>query len=217
METRDISVGLQLDRWPVSQTNTSGTGNTVSVSVSIPLFIHHAYEGEAARAEADVGNAEEALRRVERRRRANWRRRACPLGRCLRHGALSPQTSSLRPPSGSRQSAELAYRRGAISLLEVLDARRSLRAARIERINAEADAAKAAAELDGARVHRSLIEARSCRPRSTVDPLSRPQRRCRGGHLHRNWRPDVAGSLLASGGGQAGGGARRPGRHSLVS
>jgi cobalt-zinc-cadmium efflux system outer membrane protein len=47
-------------------------------------------------------------------------------------------------------AAEIAYRRGAISLLEVLEARRSLRAAQIERINAEADAAKAAAELDAA-------------------------------------------------------------------
>ena len=46
--------------------------------------------------------------------------------------------------------AELAYRRGASSVLDALDARRALRATHIERITAEADLAKAAAELDAA-------------------------------------------------------------------
>ena len=39
--------------------------------------------------------------------------------------------------------AELAYRRGASTALELLDARRSLRAVRLERINADAELAKA--------------------------------------------------------------------------
>ena len=45
---------------------------------------------------------------------------------------------------------ELAYRRGASSALEWLDARRSLRAVRIERISADADLAKALADWQAA-------------------------------------------------------------------
>ena len=46
--------------------------------------------------------------------------------------------------------AELAYRRGASSALELLDARRSLRAVRIERVAADAELAKALADWQAA-------------------------------------------------------------------
>ncbi len=149
LRTRDVNVGVQLDRWPVSATNTSGTGNTLSVSVSVPLFIHHAYEGEAARAEADVANAIETLRRVKLAAASDLMQARVRAAVAAARRRLAAQDLA---PAAERvaAAAELAYRRGALSLLEVLDARRSLRAARIERINAEADAAKAAAELDAA-------------------------------------------------------------------
>ena len=149
LRTRDVNVGVQLDRWPISATNTTGTGNTVSISVSFPLFVRHTYEGEVARAEADVANAVEALRRAK-----------LAAGSELLQARMRSATAAARRqlaaenliPAAERVAgaAELAYRRGALSLLEVLDARRSLRAARIERINAEADAAKAAAEFEAA-------------------------------------------------------------------
>lgn len=146
---RDVSVGLQLDRWPVSASNSSGTGNTVSVSLSVPLFVRHELEGEIARAEADVANAREALRRAQlaaqsdlTQARSRWATAAAR--RRLATDELAPAAE--RVAAG----AELAYRRGATSLLEVLDARRSLRAAHIERINAETDGAKATAELEAA-------------------------------------------------------------------
>ena len=146
---RDVSVGLQLDRWPVSATNASGTGNTVSVSLSVPLFVRHGLEGEIARAEADVANAREALRRAQlaaqselAQARSRWV--AAAARRRLATEELAPAAERLAT------GAELAYRRGATSLLDVLDARRGLRASHIERINAEADGAKAAAELEAA-------------------------------------------------------------------
>ena len=146
---RDVSVGVQLDRWPVSATNASGTGNTVSVSLSVPLFVRHGLEGEIARAEADVANAREALRRAQlaaqselAQARSRWVTAAAR--RRLATEELAPAAERLAA------GAELAYRRGATSLLDVLDARRGLRASHIERINAEADAAKAAAELEAA-------------------------------------------------------------------
>ncbi|MDQ6683483.1 MAG: TolC family protein [Pseudomonadota bacterium] len=149
LQARDVSVGLQFDRWPVSATNTSGTGNTVSVSVSVPLLIRHAYEGEAARAEADVNSALEVLRRA----RASA---ASDLLQAQTHWASAAARRRLAGdelmPAAERvaAAAEFAYRRGSLSLLDVLDARRNLRSARLERINAEADAAKAAAELEAA-------------------------------------------------------------------
>ena len=149
LKTRDVSVGVQLDRYPVSDTNSSGSGNTVSVFVSIPLFVRHSYEGENARAEADVNSAEEMMRRVRAaaqtdldRAAAQWH--AAQARRRLIADELLPAAE--RVAAG----AELAYRRGASSVLDVLDARRALRAAHIERITADADFAKATAELDAA-------------------------------------------------------------------
>jgi cobalt-zinc-cadmium efflux system outer membrane protein len=144
--TRDVSVGVQLDRYPVTPTNTSGTGNTVSLFASVPLLVNHAYQGEIARAEADVDTAAEALRRVRveaadeaTRAQAQWQ------------GALARRRLVMEEllPAAERVAAgaELAFNRGASGVLEVLDARRALRAAQIERINAEAELAQAAAAL----------------------------------------------------------------------
>ena len=146
---RDVSVGVQIDRWPVSATNASGTGNTVSVSLSVPLFVRHGLEGEIARAEADAANAREALRRAQLAAQSDL---AQTRSRWLAAAARRRLATDELAPAAERVAAgaELAYRRGATSLLDVLDARRSLRAAHIERINAEADGAKATAELEAA-------------------------------------------------------------------
>jgi cobalt-zinc-cadmium efflux system outer membrane protein len=144
--TRDVGVGVQLDRYPVTPNNSSGTGNTVSLFVSVPLLVNHAYEGEIARAEADVDSATEALRRARAeaadeaaRAQAQWQ------------GALARRRLVLEEllPAAERVAAgaELAFNRGASGVLEVLDARRALRAAQIERINAETELAQAAAAL----------------------------------------------------------------------
>ncbi len=147
--TRDVSVGLQFDRWPTSPTNTSGTGNTVSLSLTVPLFARHAFEGELARAEADLSAAREALRRVRDNAGTELARTAAQAGatqdrRRLVLDQLEPAAEKVAA------GAELAYRRGASSALELLDARRSLRAVRIERITADADLAKALADWQAA-------------------------------------------------------------------
>ncbi len=147
--TRDLSVGLQFDRYPVSDANPSGSGNTVSVSVSVPLFVRHGFEGEVARAEADLSVAREALRRAREaadaeRARAAGVVRAAEDRRRLVVEQLEPAAEKVAA------GAELAYRRGASSALELLDARRNLRAVRIERINADAELAKALADRQAA-------------------------------------------------------------------
>ena len=147
--TRDVSVGLQFDRWPTSPTNTSGTGNTVSLSLTVPLFVRHAFEGELARAEADLSAAREALRRVRDNAATELARSAAQAGAAQDRRRLVLE--QLEPAAEKvAAGAELAYRRGASSALELLDARRSLRAVRIERITADADLAKALADWQAA-------------------------------------------------------------------
>ena len=143
--TRDVSVGLQFDHWPTSPTNGSGTGNTVSLSVTVPLFIHHANEGELARAEADVSIAQDGLRRIRDTAAAELARAAAQVRNAADRRHLVVE--QLEPAAEKvAAGAELAYQRGASSALELLDARRSLRAVRIERVNADADLAKALAD-----------------------------------------------------------------------
>ena len=143
--TRDVNVGLQLDHWPTSPGNTSGTGNTVSLSVTVPLFIHHANEGALLRAEADLSSAQDALRRSRNTAAAELARSAAQAHNAAERRRLVVE--QLEPAAEQvAAGAELAYRRGASSALELLDARRSLRAVRIERVNADADLAKALAD-----------------------------------------------------------------------
>lgn len=149
--TRDVSVGLQFDRWPTSATNSSGTGNTVSLSLTVPLFVRHAFEGELARAEADGSVAREALRRVRDNAGTDLARSAAQVGAAQDRRRLV--LDQLEPAAEKvAAGAELAYRRGASSALELLDARRSLRVVRIERITADAELAKALADWQAATV-----------------------------------------------------------------
>ncbi len=147
--TRDVSVGVAFDHWPTTAANSSGTGNTVSVSVTVPLFVRHGFEGEVARAEADLDNARETLRRVREaadaeRARAAGQVRSAEDRRRLVVEQLEPAAEKVAA------GAELAYRRGASSALELLDARRNLRAVRIERLLADAELAKALADRQAA-------------------------------------------------------------------
>jgi cobalt-zinc-cadmium efflux system outer membrane protein len=144
--TRDVGVGVQLDRYPVTPTNSSGTGNTVSLFVSVPLLVNHAYEGEIGRAQADVDTAAQALERaraeaLDESTRALVQWQSASERRRLVSEELLPAAQRVA------QGAELSFQRGASGVLDVLDARRSLRAAQIERINAEAEAAKALVDL----------------------------------------------------------------------
>lgn len=147
--SRDVSVGLQLDRWPTSPGNSSGTGNTVSVTLSVPLFVRHAYEGESARAEADLLVAREALRRTQAAAAADMAR-SLALARAALDRRRLVQEQLVPAAEQVAAGAELAYRRGASSALELLDARRSLRAVHIERFTADAELAKALADWQAA-------------------------------------------------------------------
>lgn len=147
--TRDVGVGLQFDRYPTGPGNASGSGNTVSVGLSVPLFVRHAYEGEIGRAEADLAAAREALERSRRAAQADQARARAQLEAAERRRQLARE--QLVPAARQlADGAELAYRRGGLGALDLIEARRNLRAAQLEQLNAEADRAKAAADWDAA-------------------------------------------------------------------
>jgi len=148
--TRDVTLAAQADRWPVSETNIQGTGISYSLSVSVPLHVRHANEGEAARGQADFDAAQAQAQRAEasadaeaRVAEADWRAARERRERVERE---------VRPLARDvAEAAEFAYQHGATGVLDLLDARRSLKAVELDEVQALADASKAWARLAAAR------------------------------------------------------------------
>jgi cobalt-zinc-cadmium efflux system outer membrane protein len=149
LATRDVTVGLQADHWPASETNLQGTGVSYSLSVTFPLELDHAYEGEAARALADLDSARAALESVRASAEADariaqeeWRSAAERLKR---------EVDEIVPTARDvARGAEFAYAHGATGVLDLLDARRSLKAVELDEVQLRADAAKAWARREAA-------------------------------------------------------------------
>jgi cobalt-zinc-cadmium efflux system outer membrane protein len=148
--TRDVQVGVQADRWPVSETNPQGTGISYGFSVSIPLHVRHANQGEAARALADLTAARGNLQRLEAQAAAETRLAQADLAaaRERRQRVESAVRPLAREVAGA---AEFAYQRGATGVLDLLDARRSLKAVELDEVQARAEASKAWARFEASR------------------------------------------------------------------
>jgi len=69
-------------------------------------------------------------------------------------------SSLLGAASRSAEAVEFAFRRGASSVLEVLDARRTLRAVRLEALAARTEHAKAYAAWRAAQTTAEMLEAK---------------------------------------------------------
>jgi len=138
----DITAGVQYDHWPTSNSNPTGTGDTVSFTIGIPLTVNHSYEGEIARAESDYEAAKEALAHTEANARAEW----AGINADVTSAELNLQIlqhEQLPRAEEVAQTVELGYKKGALSLLELLDARRILRQTRLDTLNAQANLARA--------------------------------------------------------------------------
>jgi outer membrane protein, heavy metal efflux system len=140
LRTRDVSVFVQFERFPV--VTTGSAANSFGVGVSVPLFTNYYFEGEIARAEADYNAATDGLERTRAQARTELERaRAEAMAAAER---LRRYDATLLPEAQkSAEFGEFAYRNGAIGVMDLLDARRSLRAAQIEAAQARADYAKA--------------------------------------------------------------------------
>lgn len=140
--TRDVTVGVQADRWPQGETNTQGTGISYGFTVSVPLHVRHANEGEAARALADLDSARltEARARAQAQAEARLAREEYDAA-IERRSRMERETAPLAHEVAD--AAEFAYRKGASGILDLLDARRSLKAVELDELQARVDAGKA--------------------------------------------------------------------------
>jgi len=137
--TRDITLGAQYERYPGSV-----PVNSVGFGVSIPLFTGNDFSGDIQKAEVDRYAALDFLARVRAVATNDLRRAASDLNAAAERVARY-EGSLLEAAGRSAQAAEFAFQRGAVSVLEVLDARRTLRAVQLESVAARADYAKALA------------------------------------------------------------------------
>jgi cobalt-zinc-cadmium efflux system outer membrane protein len=136
LRSADVTVGASFDRYP-------GTFNRqVEFRASMPLQWGYGFEGEVRRAEATLAASREALERTREQASAELRSLlaawAGASSRVQRFaGEMLPKATQVA------QAAELAYQRGALSLTDLLDARRTLRQLRLDAVAAQADHAKA--------------------------------------------------------------------------
>ena len=136
----DPTWGISFDHYPGTSTR------LIELRVQIPLTWGYRYQGEAARAQSDLKQAELVVERVLRDARSELAR--------LHEEALAMErrTTSYDKDIVPRASqvasqAEFAYKRGALSLTDLLDARRTLRTTQLDALAARADLAKARTAL----------------------------------------------------------------------
>jgi cobalt-zinc-cadmium efflux system outer membrane protein len=153
--TRDVTLGAQYERYPGSIPI-----NSVGFGVSIPLFTGNDFSGDIQKAEVDRYAALDFLERVKAIASTELRRAASDLNAAAERVARY-EGSLLDAAGRSAQAAEFAFQRGAVSVLEVLDARRTLRAVQLESVAARADYAKALAAWRS-----SVMTAQSLLPRA---------------------------------------------------
>ncbi len=144
LRTRDVTGSAQFQHFPGDFSN-----NTFGVGVSIPLFTSYYFEGEVRRAEVELQSARDNLERV----------RALALGEIARSradlDAAAERVQRFRDTLSQEaqraaEGAEFAYSKGAIGVLDLLDARRQLYATRLDASNTLADYAKSLAAWQAA-------------------------------------------------------------------
>ena len=148
LRTHDVTLGAQFDHYPVNPayaaTSGAGTGNTWGVFVSVPLFTRYYFEGEIQGAEVAYNAAQESLEKVRAQARAELARALSDLAsaadRLTRY-----RDKLLADAKRSADATEFAYNNGAIGVMDLLDARRTLRAIQLDAAAAQADYARALA------------------------------------------------------------------------
>lgn len=147
--TRDITVGVQFEHYPVSAANPQGSGNSFGVALQVPLFVRYAQQGEIRGAESALDAANENLDKVRQNARAE-------IGRARAHARAAAErvarydTDILPAARKSLDAGEFAFAHGAMGVMDVLDVRRAWRASQLEASAAHADLAKSLAALDAA-------------------------------------------------------------------
>ncbi|MCL6557131.1 MAG: TolC family protein [Burkholderiales bacterium] len=141
--TRDVTVGMQYEHYP------PGGRNMYGVGVSIPLFTGSYYEGEIRRAEVERSAAEAAYERAKAQAYVEIAQARADL-EAARARALRYRSDIVQQARHAAEAAEFAYRHGALGVMDVLDARRTLKATLLDAEAAQADCAKASAAWESA-------------------------------------------------------------------
>lgn len=140
---RDVGVGVFAD-----QNRPSNNGLTFGVQLSVPLFINNYFAGDILRASAELQAAQIALDRLQANALSEVNRALVAFQSASdRLGRFENQI--LPDAQRSVDASEFAYRRGAIPLTDLLDARRQFYGAQREYLDARSDYAKAQAALEG--------------------------------------------------------------------
>jgi cobalt-zinc-cadmium efflux system outer membrane protein len=154
--TRDITLGAQVERWIPG----GGPPSTsVGIGVAVPLFTGYDFSGDIQKAEVDRYASMDALARA-RAVAMNELRRAAEDLNAAADRLERFDGSLLGAANQSAQASEFAFSRGAISVLEVLDARRTLRAVRLDALAARNDHAKALAAWRSAQATVQSLESK---------------------------------------------------------
>jgi cobalt-zinc-cadmium efflux system outer membrane protein len=144
LRTRDVTVGAQYEHYPPATDPNGASGNSVGVSVSMPLFTRYYYQGEIASAQAALDAAQVALERTRERASAEVGAALAQLGSAAERVRRNRDELLVAAEKAAR-AAEYAYQNGAVGVMDVLDARRTLRATRLDALAAQADFSKALA------------------------------------------------------------------------
>lgn len=140
LKTRDVTWSLAYQHFPGQEPGSAP--DTVGAAISIPLFTNYQYEGEAARAEVDYTSAIEAKAQVSAAAMAEVRRAQADLQAAVDKNQRFNQ-DILTEAAKAAEAAEFAYQHGAMSVMDLLDARRILRTLQLEAASVKADYAKA--------------------------------------------------------------------------
>ncbi len=155
LRTRDISIGVQAEHFPASVSNAQGSGNSYGIAVQIPIFARYQYDGEIRTAQTNLAIAQENLDKVRDQARSDlfisWVAARAAFARLQRY-----DQTLLSLARQSADAAEFGYRHGALGVMDVLDARRTYRATRLEALAAHTDYAKAVAAWQATISERSV-------------------------------------------------------------
>lgn len=133
----DITWGASYDHYPGTSTA------LVELRMQMPLQWGYSYQGEIARATAQLAQAQDALEKTRRQARADLQRLQEEVLNTAQR-ARTYETDILPRARKVAAAAELAYSKGALSLTDLLDTRRTLRATLLDALAARTDHARAA-------------------------------------------------------------------------
>lgn len=139
LKKRDITIGAQIEHNSLDLES-----NTVGIGVSIPLMTGYAYEGEIARAESEYQSAFLELDHAHAFAISEINKARGDL-KTAEVRVAHYDDNLLKEADKVLQSAEFAYKQGAQSVMDLLDARRTYKATQIEAASARANYASALA------------------------------------------------------------------------